>query len=935
MPARQLTTKELIDILDGRIDKAGKGPGRDALIEQWKTLNARASKEASEEQKRHNQTQAKLREEREANRQGKEDLRRKQQELDALYQSGATGDGAGEGRPRTAEDARKELANRGKNPPRGNLKPGDNKKPPKGGGGNAKPVGAGKGTFRPSVGIAILPTASGGTAQELVDKFFPDPDDKRDPMYKLNQSKDPLTVAARFSRSIQRAIASTAVNATPLGLLINSVDKEVKHFRGINPKDENVLNKDVSGGQIATLVQGLSSAIANLEAISAGMSEKQNAIISQNQSIMQALQIVGAATALNPSIMASVSLTESKIRQVNFAAIKNSADNAAKIAGENKVKLGAANFTLQNQAAQLAKTKLEILDATQLMATSRLAEKKWNILDATQIMETSRLAEKKWNILDATQLMNTSRLAEKKWNILDATQLMSASRTAEAKWGILDVTQLMRYSRAAEIQLPATKAQLTKIEAKVGQPVPVNLTPVLNAINAIPSKFPAPLNLSGLTSQITSLSNQITGVNNSIASIPSKINTKAPDLTPVLNAINNIRIPAPQPTNLTPVLNAIDLIPSKIPAPKPTDLSPVLSAIGKIPTTQPTDLTPVLGAIAGIPGKIPTPNLTPINSKLDNISGVVQKIDKDNEEQKSPTTIAVKVWDSARKAIGIKTLSVPKQQAEAIKLLADEAAEAQEDSNKDRAEKKSALQKIGDRLKLNQVLSALNTILTVHNAAMLATNLTQTLGDLISNGLAAFGIKDDVGNDLDINSIVGKQVEALLKQILGEDVYNGTKLSWQKASRVVSTAANVAWTIQSIADSTRSIMEMTAENTGRIGNALKKYRVVGENAYAWMPEDVTARTAAQAKIDKLIEGLSGVENAASSIGSVVGDVRSIQSEVGELKTQRAEFKTAIEQAVAPTAPPENQPVKTAAASAKTASTGTGDIAKTTRDQAED
>lgn len=280
-------------------------------------------------------------------------------------------------------------------------------------------------------------------------------------------------------------------------------------------------------------------------------------------------------------------------------------------------------------------------------------------------------------------------------------------------------------------------------------------------------------------------------------------------------------------------------------------------------------------------------------------------------------------------------MSVPKQQAEAIQLLANESAEAQEDSHKDRAEKKSALQKIGDRLKLNQIFSALNTILTVHNAAMLSNSLIQTLGDLLSNGLAAFGFKDDAGSDLDINSIVGKQVEALLKQILGEDVYNGTKLSWQKASRVVSTAANVAWTIQSIADSTRSIMEMTAENTGRIGNALKKYRVVGENAYSWMPEDVTSRTAAQAKIDKLIEGLSGVENAASSIGSVVGDVRSIQSEVGELKTQREEFKTAIEQAVAPATPPENQPVKTAATAAKVASTGTGDIAKTTRDQAED
>jgi hypothetical protein len=145
--------------------------------------------------------------------------------------------------------------------------------------------------------------------------------------------------------------------------------------------------------------------------------------------------------------------------------------------GGMQKKLGAANFTLQNQAATLTKAKLgaidatrlmaislltekklNTIDATQLMTTSRLAEKKLNLLDATQLMTTSRLAEKKWNILDATQLMTTSRLAEKKWNILDATQLMGTSRTAEKKWSIIDATQLMKDTR----RIPALFQELQK-----------------------------------------------------------------------------------------------------------------------------------------------------------------------------------------------------------------------------------------------------------------------------------------------------------------------------------------------------------------------------------------------------------------------------------------------------------------------------------------
>jgi hypothetical protein len=558
---------------------------------------------------------------------------------------------SGRRRTGTAGDAAREKAARdaaAKNPaglkPRGNLNPGDIKKPPSGLGKTA------------ADGLQTLKDWDKG----LKTKAAPF-------VSSVNNSKLGNFVKDSSSKlSKAGAAAGSAASKIPGVKLVGKAGKflgpisyaaqlgQLTHDLIYGGDMERALNEKEKFNQ------GIEEALVSILTKQNRMKGMIQALASSNAALMasqQQLMIGLAAMAESIDAIEDYSLTtKNKVSAVNFAAIKNSADEAARIAQENKTKLGHANFTLHNQAAQLAKTKLEIidatqlmgtsrlaekklniLDATQLMSTSRLAEKKWDILDATQLMSTSRLAEKKWNILDATQLMGTSRLAEKKWNILDATQLMSSSRMAETKWGILDVTQLMRYSRSAETQLPAIKSQLTQIESKISPAA--NLNPILAAINAIPSKFPSPINISGLTSQLNSISTQIVNVNGSIKSIKAPA---APDLTPILTAINNIRFPFIPTPDLTPILNSIASIPSKIPTPLAPNLTPLLNAINniKIPTPAAPDLSLVTnqlsglsaqilgvnGAIASIPSKIPTPTPTDLRPVLNAIDAVPSKI---------------------------------------------------------------------------------------------------------------------------------------------------------------------------------------------------------------------------------------------------------------------------------------------------------------------
>jgi hypothetical protein len=228
------------------------------------------------------------------------------------------------------------------------------------------------------------------------------------------------------------------------------------------------------------------------------------------------------------------------------------------------------------------------------------------------------------------------------------------------------------------------------------------------------------------------------------------------------------------------------------------------------------------------------------------------------------------------------------------------------------------LTRFDERFKVSQILNALSIVVLLHNAAMLSGSLIQTLGSVTSTGLAAIGIKDDENNAIDINSILGKQANAFMEGLLGAEVWNGTKTNWNKANRIISSATQIVWTIRSIADSAREVGEWTAENVGKIGNALKKNRVVSERDYSWMPERVTEQGKWARRVNKLREGTEGIEDAASSLEGVLSAVLNIQQETGELMEQKQRFDAEIA-AATPKPRADNAAVKTATDAAVTGS----------------
>lgn len=224
------------------------------------------------------------------------------------------------------------------------------------------------------------------------------------------------------------------------------------------------------------------------------------------------------------------------------------------------------------------------------------------------------------------------------------------------------------------------------------------------------------------------------------------------------------------------------------------------------------------------------------------------------------------------------------------------------------------IDRLADFFQVDRLLNAMTFITVLHNAYFLSSGLSSTLFSAISNSLAIFGIKDSEGSPLDIAKMFNQTIDSFAKRILGVDTVDGIKAAWKKYSRVYQAAANIMFSMQSILWSIQEVLEVIGENVNRIGNALRKWGVVGEKAYGWMNEKMS-KPGWGGKVDRVVAGLESAENITSNVDSAASEVVSAQDQVTQLGDQKTELQTAIKSAQ-PKEQTENDPVKNAADAAK-------------------
>ena len=198
---------------------------------------------------------------------------------------------------------------------------------------------------------------------------------------------------------------------------------------------------------------------------------------------------------------------------------------------------------------------------------------------------------------------------------------------------------------------------------------------------------------------------------------------------------------------------------------------------------------------------------------------------------------------------------------------------------------------------LLQAMNFLNVFLLLHNAAMLSRNLVESVGDLMSMGLQAaknvFTGGQSLDDDpIDINELVGQGFQGLMNDIFGKEQWKQIQAKWISFNRIITSAANVAYTIQGLFDGARNIIEITSTNVARIGNALKNSRVVNQNGYGFMNPNINSATGRTAKLFDMLNNGAEVADIGTSIA---GETINISEEGKELADNLKRFNDDVQE----------------------------------------
>lgn len=218
--------------------------------------------------------------------------------------------------------------------------------------------------------------------------------------------------------------------------------------------------------------------------------------------------------------------------------------------------------------------------------------------------------------------------------------------------------------------------------------------------------------------------------------------------------------------------------------------------------------------------------------------------------------------------------------------------------------------KFAEWLRIDRILNVLTWVNTTHNAFMLSSSITNTLFGAIDN-VANIFFKDINGVDIDSKKAVSTYFDNMAKAVFGVENWKNLTTTIKKANRIYQSGANIVDSVRSMTDSVRNVAEFTAENTGKIGNALKTYQVIAPDAFKWMPEKVDGQSV-------WVQRLQNLEEAASGIEMVSSEVLSITQNANEIKKQVDEFNKNVED-LAPKDRKDNKPVAEKAKTQKTAS----------------
>ena len=193
----------------------------------------------------------------------------------------------------------------------------------------------------------------------------------------------------------------------------------------------------------------------------------------------------------------------------------------------------------------------------------------------------------------------------------------------------------------------------------------------------------------------------------------------------------------------------------------------------------------------------------------------------------------------------------------------------------------------------DKVMQAVTTAVTIHNGMMLSNNLASTMSEALNVSLNALNIRDETNAPIDIGSFVSNKLQTMLTSLLGTENYAALTARIAKANRIYQSSVNTLHAINDLYDSARSVAELTAENTGKIGNALRESGAVYEDAYDEFTEKINPQSKAMRNLEKFRGAIDGISEPIETISQVSSEIIEIRENYQQLTEAKEEWKEEI------------------------------------------
>ncbi len=149
------------------------------------------------------------------------------------------------------------------------------------------------------------------------------------------------------------------------------------------------------------------------------------------------------------------------------------------------------------------------------------------------------------------------------------------------------------------------------------------------------------------------------------------------------------------------------------------------------------------------------------------------------------------------------------------------------------------------RFEIQQAQFSFANLLEMHNGLMQSADfldsVTNTFSGFLDNFINEFGLTatDDLTAPPDFAETIQQSFVSFVNALIGQENWANFLSNLLKQNRIVTSSANLFSSLSTNFQGTNAVAEVLTNNVSRIGNALKKSRIVGENDYKWMPVGLT------------------------------------------------------------------------------------------------